>query len=282
MISKIIQISLACFLIILGFFVVSDELRPEFIGAGLIFLISFLFSMLEDGYKNFKRLRLYWQIFILRIKKKKIRFSMAYLYLIKVDGEYLLVKNSNFSHYQLVGGKYKRLEGTQQFLKEAFDAIDDLQLPDKPLMKDDFALFIPASKAISFMDWFNKGKNREINHWREFYEELIEGKGDLLSKKNFPYINYNHIETITTPVKKSKGWDCYEVLQYDILEFLPNKKQLNELRKLKSKGDSDYIRWADTELIKYLGYDKRTREKLYAIGEHTKWAVNLKWSKEEK
>ena len=282
MISKIFQILIAITLIILGLFVVSDNLKPEFIGAGLIFLVTFIFSILEDSYRNFKRFKLYWQILKLRLKNENIRFSMSYLYLIKVDGDYLLVKNSNFGHYQLVGGKYKRLEGTQALLQNKFSATDDLQLPDKLLMKDDFAIFIPAKNAVSFIDWFNKGKDREINHWREFYEELIKGEGNILSKKNFPYVNYNHIGTVTTPVKKSKGWDCYEILQYDILEFKPNSKQLKELQKLKEKGDTNYIKWADNELIQCLGYDKRTREIPYTIGEHTKWAINLKWSKEEK
>ena len=56
---------------------------------------------------------------------------MSYLYIIKIDDEYLLVKNSNYGHYQLVGGKYKRLEGTQSLLKEKFEAIDDLKHPNK-------------------------------------------------------------------------------------------------------------------------------------------------------
>ncbi|CAM1364272.1 SMODS-associated NUDIX domain-containing protein [Tenacibaculum xiamenense] len=281
MISKVFQIIAAIILIVLGKFIVAEELRPEFIGAGCIFFITFFFTVLEDGIRNFKRLKLSWQIFILRVQGKKIRFSMSYLYLINVDGQYLLVKNTNFGHYQLVGGKYKRLEGTQQFLKNTFNATEDIKLPEKLLMKDDFALFIPANKAISFIDWFNKGKDREINHWREFYEELIDGKGKLLSKKNFPYINYNFKGRVTTPIKKSKGWDCYEVLQYDILELLPNIEQMNELKELKSKGDSDYVKWADHELIQNLGYDKRSREKLYIIGQHTKWAINQKWSREE-
>ncbi|QIH40212.1 hypothetical protein G7A72_15965 [Flavobacterium sp. Sr18] len=47
-----------------------------------------------------------------------------------------------------------------------------------------------------------QGQNREINHWREFYEELIEGKAELLSKEDFPYVNYNLLGRATTPVKE--------------------------------------------------------------------------------
>ena len=280
MITKIFELVIGIVLILLGLFFASDGLKTEFIGAGVIFLIVLFFSIIEDILKNVQRAKLYWQILLLRLKNENIRFSMSYLYLIKVDGEYLLVKNSNFNHYQLVGGKYKRLRGTQQLLKDKFAAMDDEKLPDKPLMKHDYALFIPAKNAIKFLNWFKNGHDREISHWREFYEELIQGKAKLLPKKVFPYVNYNQVKTITTPVKRSLGWDCHEILQYDILELLPTNSQLIELRKLKENGDTNYIKWADKELIDNLGYDKRSKEKSYTIGQHTKWAVNQKWSKE--
>jgi hypothetical protein len=60
-------------------------------------------------------------------------------------------------------------------------------------MKDDIAVFIPAKNAIKFLDWFNSRKEREISHWREFYEELVDGKAKLLDPKIFPYVNYNYV-----------------------------------------------------------------------------------------
>jgi hypothetical protein len=125
-----------------------------------------------------------------------------------------------------------------------------------------------------------QGQNREINHWREFYDELIEGKAELLSKENFPYVNYNALGRVTTPVKRTAGWNCPKILQYDILELLPNVEQLKELLALKNQGDTKYIKWADRELIDCLGHDKRTKKKLCDIRQHTKWALNMKWSKE--
>jgi hypothetical protein len=192
--------------------------------------------------------------------------------------KYLLVKNANFGHFQLVGGKYKRLKESQSFLKSEFKAMDDLKLPNKGLMKDDFAIFIPASKAIKFLDWFNKNKYREISHWREFYEELIKTK--ILSQTNFPYVNYNYAGTVTTPIKRTSGWDCFEILQYDILDLIPTKKQEKELITLLQNPDSSEYKWADDELIKNLGQDNHQKKKLYQIGEHTKWALNMKWNKE--
>ena len=77
---------------------------------------------------------------------------MSYLYRIKINDKYLLVKNNNYGHYQLVGGKYKILSDTRSLLIKEFDAIDDPKLPNKGLMKDDFALYIPAKYALKFID----------------------------------------------------------------------------------------------------------------------------------
>lgn len=281
MIRRIIQALIALCFIIYGYSQMSgSEYQKDVVLFGILGLATLIELLIEHIFINYRRLKLLFQVYYLAIKGENIRFSMSYLYIIKVDDDYLLVRNSNYGHYQLVGGKYKRLAGTQSLLKEKFEAMDDLKLPNKDLMKDDFALFIPARNGIKFLDWFNAGKNREINHWREFYEELIEGKGNLLSKEIFPYVNYNLMGRITTPVKRTPGWNCYEILQYDILELIPNHEQSMQLINLKNQGDTDYIKWADRELINCLGHDKRTKTKLYDIGQHTKWALNMKWSKE--
>lgn len=281
MIRRIIQSIIAIGFIIYGYSQMSgSEYQKDVVVFGILGLATLFELLIEHLIINRKRLGLLIHVYYLALKGENIRFSMSYLYIIKVNDEYLLVRNSNYGHYQLVGGKYKRLVGTQTLLKEKFEAMDDPKLPNIDLMKDDFALFIPAKKAIKFLDWFNEGKNREINHWREFYEELVEGKGKLLSKEKFPYVNYNLLGRVTTPVKRTPGWDCNEILQYDILELLPNDEQMKELLYLKSQGNNNYIKWADRELINCLGHDKRTKTKLYDIGQHTKWALNMKWSKE--
>ena len=281
MIRKLLQAALAIGLLIYGYFFLSgSNLQPEFIGAGVIGLLSLIALLLETIIVNRQRLVLIIYSNWLGLRGQRIRFSMSYLYRIKVDDKYLLVKNNNFPHYQLVGGKYKILEGTRSFLQNEFDAIDDPKLPNKDLMKDDFALFIPAKNAIKFLDWFNQGKDREISHWREFYEELIEGKAKLLDKDKFPYVNYNFKGKVRTPIKRTPGWDCYEILQYDILDILPTPEQRQEFKKLQEQGDTKYYKWADAELIKCLGHDNRKKAQVYDIGIHTKWALNMKWSKE--
>lgn len=277
----ILQITVALIFILLGKYVLPVELSGNFISEGIVFFITFFFvDFGYEIYKNWNRKLLVVRCWWLGIKKQYIRFSMSYLYRIKVNDKYLLVKNSNWNHFQFVGGKYKRLPQTQGFLQGEFEAKDDLKMQTTGLMKDDFAIFIPAKKAISFIDWFNLGMNREISHWREFYEELIEGKARVLSQRTFPYVNYNYIGTVTTPIRKTPGWNCYEILQYDILDLIPTPDQLKELETLQALGNTDYIKWADEELINCLGYCNRSKKTLYNIGHHTKWALNLRWTKD--
>lgn len=281
MIRYIIKFCLGVLLIIFGYYFTSVNLQAEIMGAGILLLVDLIIlDALYDLISNWKRVFLVLKCKYLSINKHYIRFSMSYLYRIKVNDKYLLVKSSNFPHYQPVGGKYKRLKGTQSLLRNLFDAKDDAKLATSGLMKHDYAIYIPAKNAIKFLDWFNAMQDREISHWREFYEELIAGKGEILSRENFPYVNYNYVGTVTTPVKRTPGWNTYEILQYDILDLIPTPKQQKELEELLEKGDTDYIKWADTELINSLGHCNRTQKQLYKIGEHTKWALNMKWAKE--
>lgn len=282
MIRKIIQALIAIGFIIIGYAKLEgSNFQKEVIWYGIAGLLTLIGLLLEFIYTN--RKRLWMSIFskFLALRGKNIRFSMSYLYRIKVEDKYLLVKNNNFGHFQLVGGKYKILEDTRSKLRTDFDAMDDPKLPNNGIMKDDFALFIPAKNAMKFLDWFNKGVDREVSHWREFYEELIVGDGEsFLSLENFPYVNYNFRGKVLTPIKRTPGWDdCHEILQYDILDLVPTPQQREELKDLLKKGDSDKIKWASSNLIDYLGHDPINKNKKYDIGQHTKWALNMKWSK---
>lgn len=272
--SYFIQIITIITLIVIGKYYASDELRPEFLGSGLIALISLLPAIIYSIYLNYGKIMLYLRCKYLAFGKNHIRFSMSYQYRIKINDKYLLVKNSNWDFYQHVGGKYKRFPITQKILKD-FDASDDLKMKTTGLMKDDLAVFIPAKNAAKFLKWFNSCEDREISHWREFYEELVEGKGNVLSKENFPYVNYNFIASVTTKLRIAPMWDCWEILQYDVIDLLPNENQKKELEELFQKGDTDYIKWADYELIQGLGYNSHTKETPYKIGKHAKWVVNL-------
>lgn len=270
-------------LIIIGNY--SDpDLKGEFIGGGIILILA---TLVVDGgsyilnHKN--KLKFVLHSKFLGIKGEYIRFSMSYQYRIKVKDKYLLVRNSNpsWKWYQHVGGKYKRVSESDKVLSD-LRATDDLKMKTGGLKKGDLALFIPAKYGVEFLDWFNSGRDREVSHWREFYEELLGGKeNQVLTNENFGYVDYKFVKSVLTPLKKApieSGWNCWEVLQYDVLDLIPNKNQLKELEELMQKGDTEYLKWASATLINQLGFDSDSKEKKYDIGSHAKWVLNLSWS----
>ena len=101
----------------------------------------------------------------------------------------------------------------------------------------------------------------------------------MLSKQNFPYVNYNYVGKVLTPIRKTPGWEGYEILQYDILDLNLTPEHTQELIKLLEEGVSKYIKWASAELIQCLGQDELEKRMLYDIGQHTKWVLNMKWFK---
>jgi hypothetical protein len=160
----------------------------------------------------------------------------------------------------------------------------DVKMKSDGLKKGDLAVFIPARNAIKFIDWFNTGKDRETSRWREFYEELLGGSkcvDQVLSRETFPYVNFRFIDSLQTPLKKAPidtGWNCWEIMQYDILELIPTPDQEKALKDLKAKGNTEYIKWASHALINRLGHDDEKQEKRFNIGRHAKWVINNKWS----
>jgi hypothetical protein len=276
-ISLIISLTGSAILIFLGwtdFFGYKEGLMTAGIGSS----ITSAFIIISFVVENWGRLLIAVHCKWLAIRSLDIRFSMSYLYLIEVDGRFLLVKSSNFNHqYQLVGGKYKVYDIGKAKLAE-LGARTDENMSVSGLAQDDLALFLPAKNALKFLDWFNSGKNREVSHWREFYEELIGCDEGILSSDIFTHVDYYFEKSVLTPIKTTPGWSCREILQFDVLRLIPSERQLQELRVLMRNGDTDYVKWASRQQIASLGQNSQTLDFDYKIGEHTKWALNGRYS----
>jgi len=207
---------------------------------------------------------------------KNIRLSCAYLYVIKYEDKYLLVKNNHRDSFQLVGGVFKRNEQSNAFLN-SIEITEDDKLPTSGRNKNDLRLYIKGKHLSKFLNWYNTKKEREISYSREFYEELIEPS--YLDYNIFPYPNFVYKKQIITPIIKKPYFNCYEVLIYDIVELSLNSKQNFEIGKLFKKGNTDNIKWSDIQTIRNEGYNSTSRKTDYIIGDHTKWAIDKKYYK---
>ena len=248
-----IQISLA---------VASSIIAPIFV----FFIDSFL--------QNITRLKL-WFITKIKYRNKKVRVSMSYIYRIRVSDKYLLVKNSKWDYYQPVGGAYKILSEDIGFLKDNFEWGKDPYLKTDGIKRNDLRGTVPMTKLIKFLDWFKTQKNREISHWREFFEELI--RTNILSVENFPHIEYRYAGTLLTPIKKSDIWpNCFEILSYDVYDLIPSNEQEAKLYETQTKI-SDKYKWVEESVILNNGIINKDEE--IKLGQHTKWTIQLKYPK---
>lgn len=247
----------------------------------ITFGVALIITIIEN--RIFLRLIIHW--LWNTICRRNIRVSMSYIYIIKIGNKYLLVKNTHNAKYQLVGGKYKFFPEAKSNL-EKLSYSEDIKLGVEGTRKDDIAFFIPSKNLFKFLKWFDSGNDREIDHFREFHEELLESKKTVTpiisDKELFNYINFRKVKTINTGIRKSpqeSGFNCLEYNQYDILEPKFTLEQEAYLKGLAEKGDSDDLKWASKELIATLGFQACETEKKYGINEHTKWCVEEKYSK---
>jgi len=224
--------------------------------------------------QNIKQLWFYFQTQFL-YRKKEIRLSIAYLFRIKIDGKYLLVKSRLKPIYQPVGGAFKTLPGSEKIFEKLQVRPDRLIETEHGIAKGDLRVYVRGINVIEFLEWFNSKEDREISPGREFCEELIST--DILPWKDFRYINYKFKGTVKSPIitmdTGGKGMFLFEI--YDLVINDEQKPILQEL--LRNGNREEYI-WVDDYLIQRLGHDARSKT-FIEISPQTRYAQNLKWDK---
>lgn len=185
-------------------------------------LASSLIIFLEKIFENFRFIWL-WVVTHTYYRNKKIRLSISYLFKIKIDGKYLLVKGNRVpNQFQPVGGVFKRYKESYYAL-ENLNVTDDENVPIDDASIDDLRIKLPARNVISFLKWYNSQLGREVSPSREFYEELV--RPEILDHKTFPYINYVHRKRHQTKIRFSEHFKCHEILVAEIFELMTTEEQ---------------------------------------------------------
>ena len=243
-------------------------------------LITILKTLFTKGvtilWENKTNLSLYMKTLFWNYRNKEIRFSISYLFRIKIPNtnSYLLVLNRRIDNQlQPVGGVYKRYGDDKLF--EKWDYMPDnkrngLDVDDESF--SDLRFKVKGKHVIDVIKWFEEGKEREISAEREFFEELIKPK--ILDAQIFSQIKYKHLKRISKNLKWSEHFSCYEILIYDIMELLPTEQQNEELKKLSrdtnlNKGYA-IVDFDDIEQLRLV----RNGKQIARIGEHTKLTIN--------
>lgn len=241
--NTLAQIIMLITLLCLGYFAFTEKVSVQnymyklAIGLGLAICISLIVWVLRNR-------RLVWIFIRTNLPHSyfmPIRITVAYLYRIELDGKYLLVRNNrDIDGFQPVGGVYKYLKYENSELFQKLGLIPDTNISRDRIGENDLRLHMKKRcKLIQFINWFSEKKNREIDPWREFYEELIRPK--IVSLNNFPHIQYRYVKQ-HRELKYSKYHKILEYKVADIYELqFSSELQKDEIRQLMEAGHKDVV-----------------------------------------
>jgi hypothetical protein len=228
-------------------------------------------------WENKDSLMLYLKTLFGKYRKERIRFSISYLFRIRIPetNSYLLVLNRRINNQlQPVGGSYKRYGDDKLF--ESWEYMPDHNkkgLGTDTKSENDLRFTVKGKKVIEVIKWFEEGKEREVSGNREFAEELLNT--NILDKTIFQNIEYKHLRRFSKHLHWSNFHNCFEVMIFDILEFLPSAPQkqfLISLKKQELNLDQGYaiVECEDIEQLRLMKDGKQ----IARIGEHTKLIIN--------
>lgn len=196
-----------------------------------------------------------------------LRLSCSYLYKIKVNDHYLLVKSRKHGKFQPVGGNFKRGSYSSSFLNNLEVKPDD-KFTNGNRSKDDLRLYIKGYKLGRFLKWYNQpNKEREVSYDREFYEELVET--GILPRDLFPYPIINFRKQVVSKVRYSPYLKCKEVHIYDIVELAPTDEQLKYFEEMQNNKENTEYKWVTINQIKKQGYSDEKQSTQFEITDHS-------------
>ena len=187
------------------------KLGIGWIGVGALEFCTYLY----ENRKRFSILKTQW------IKRNQpIRATVAYLFRIENNGRYLLIKRHKKDRpgYQPVGGTYKyfKEESRKDFEELGIGPCTYIER-DEDTENDLRIILSKRKKLIGFLKWFDSRKDRELDPWREFFEELVEP--GLISEAHFRHIKYVFIKKKEEYISPSPAYPIDEFRYADIYEL---------------------------------------------------------------
>lgn len=248
----------------------------------MIGIISFILEQIFSKgvstlWEHKKFLRLYFKTLFGSYKSKEIRFSISYLFRIRIPetNKYLLVMNRRIENQlQPVGGVYKRYGDDKLFESWGYkpdNGKNGLGIDKKS--EQDLRFRVTGKNVINVIKWFEESKEREVSAEREFCEELLHP--GILNKSVFDHIRYKHLKRFSKNLVWSEYHNCYEVLIYDVFELLPSPAQQEELIELGKEPINLAKGYAlvECEQIEQLRLCVAGKQ-IAKIGHHTKLIIN--------
>lgn len=194
---------------------------------------EFIFLVIGIVVANLKRIQLYIKSLI--YFRQDVRFSMAYLYQIKIDDRYLLIKGRRIDQYQPVGGVYKAYDSFKQN-ENSFGI--KYESGNNFYEENDLRFYVKGKNISKVLKWFDQGRNREISASREFYEELVAT--DILPNEAMKSLQIEFVNRIKPKMRYSIHFKTQEILVFDIYSITLEDK-FKEIIKVKAETDGTII-----------------------------------------
>ncbi len=125
-------------------------------------LVVIVIEIAKWFYRKFRYFKLFFPVFIQR-HNKKVRISISYLFRINIGNKYLLVKGKRISQYQPVGGVYKHLESSSDYMSRLGLIPDHDNFAYEEKVRNDLRKFLLGKNIFSVIRWFNKRQDRELS-----------------------------------------------------------------------------------------------------------------------
>lgn len=261
--ARIIGVVITVGLICTAFFTKDTDIKQSLWGAAIGASIATITALGGWVLRYRKQLKTIFQAMFIW----NLRISCSYLYRIKVDDYYLLIKSRKHGKFQPVGGNFKRNKFSYRNLRK-IEVKEDDKFSNGRRSNDDLRLYIRGYRLPQFLKWYNSpDKEREVSYDREFYEELVEPGFFPSNLFKYPVIDF--IKQVITPVRYSRYLKCFEVHIYDIVELCPTHVQQDFLSDLLKQGDGEDFKWATSSTIRQQGYQEHKQSTPFEITDHS-------------
>jgi hypothetical protein len=235
---------------------VLENIETNLISSGICFLIGIFAA-------NYRRIGLFVKSLI--HWSEDIRFSVAYLYKIKIDDKYLLIKGSKIEQLQPVGGVYKVCSSFSTIERNLNIIFEN----ERGFYEKEDLRFCTKGKNIGkVLNWFDSRENREVAVYREFYEEIV--KNNILPIEVLSSMKIEFLKQIKPRMAYSRHFKKNEILLFDIYEIHLPDEYIDMISKYVKEGN-DLIKLVDREDIEKECVN--IRGKSFKIGTHSQHII---------
>jgi len=172
------------------------------------------------------------------------RISVAYLFRIKINNKYLLIRGNRIEQFQPVGGVYK-------YYSSFGDKYNQMQLRQDDnsnfYENGDLRIFVKGKFLLRFLNWFDSKENREITVEREFREELL--KTGILQEVFLKDVRYEYVKCVNKGIDFSPHFKCFQMLIFDIFTVhIDNEDAISQIESYAGKnGDLVLVSFDEIE-----------------------------------